>query len=213
MLSLSTDRALDVLCVGAHPDDVEIGCGGTLLTLAARGTTRFTALVLTGRDVREKESRLALEELAPGVTAHFAGLEDGLLPAQWSATKQAMEDLARTCRPDLVLAPRVDDAHQDHALVGQLVGTAWRDAVILHYEIPKWDGDVGAPNTFVPLPPDVARRKVDVLDACFGSQVERDWWDDETFFALMRLRGVECRSRYAEAFFSTKTVLDLGLAR
>lgn len=210
MLTLTADRPLDVLCVGAHPDDIEIGCGGTLLTLAARGTTRFTALVLTGTDVREKESRMALDELAPGVAAHFTHLEDGRLPAQWRETKEALETLAVQCRPDLVLAPRVDDAHQDHALIGQLVTTVWRDSLVLHYEVPKWDGDLSSPNTFVPIRDDLARRKVDVLNDCFASQVDRDWWDDETFLGLMRLRGVECRARYAEAFFCSKAMLDLG---
>ena len=90
MLTLTADEPLDVLCVGAHPDDIEIGCGGTLLTLAARGTTRFTAFVLTGAEVREKESRMALDELAPGVAAHFAHLQDGRLPAQWRETKDAL---------------------------------------------------------------------------------------------------------------------------
>ena len=209
MLSLTAEGPLEVLCLGAHPDDIEIGCGGTLLALAERGDITFTALVLTGDGLREQESRKALDELAPGVEAHFAHLDDGRLPAAWLETKEALEQLARTCRPQLVLAPRPDDAHQDHALVGRLVSTAWRDAVVLHYEVPKWDGDMAAPNTYVPLTSDLARRKVDVLNACFGSQVERDWWDDETFLGLMRLRGVECRSRYAEAFFSSKVVLGL----
>ena len=210
MLSLTIDQPLEVLCVGAHPDDIEIGCGATLLTLAGRGTARFTALVATGAGVRESESRKALEELAPGVEAHFAHLDDGHLPGQWRETKEALEELSTTCRPQLVLAPRVDDAHQDHALLGQLVGTVWRDAVVLHYEIPKWDGDLATPNTYVPLDPNLARRKVEVLNTCFGSQVERDWWDDETFLGLMRIRGVECRSHYAEAFHSSKVLLDLG---
>jgi LmbE family N-acetylglucosaminyl deacetylase len=210
MLSLGTTEPLDVLCIGAHPDDIEIGCGGTLLTLAERGTTRFTSLVLTGAQPREAESRKALDELAPGVEAHFAHLDDGRLPAQWRETKEALESLARDSRaPHLVLAPRRDDAHQDHALVGQLVTTVWRDSFVLHYEVPKWDGDLSSPTTFVPLTIDVARRKVDVLNACFSSQVERDWWDDETFLGLMRLRGVECRSRYAEAFFCPKVLLGL----
>lgn len=211
MLSLTTDQPLDVLCLGAHPDDIEIGCGGTLLTLAARGTTRFAALVLTGDDLREDESRKALDELAPGVEARFAHLDDGHLPAQWRRAKDALEDVARDSRPPhLVLAPRADDAHQDHALVGQLVGTVWRDAVVLHYEIVKWDGDLTTPNTYVPLTTERARRKVDVLNACFGSQVDRDWWDEETFFGLMRLRGVESRTRYAEGFHSSKVLLGLG---
>jgi LmbE family N-acetylglucosaminyl deacetylase len=211
MLALTVGQPLDVLCLGAHPDDIEIGCGGTIVTLADRGTTRFTSLVLTGDGLREDESRKALDELAPGIDMHFAHLEDGRLPAQWREAKDTLEALAGECPPPhLVLAPRPDDAHQDHALVGRLVSTAWRDAVVLHYEIPKWDGDMGAPNTFVPLTTDVARRKVEVLNACFGSQVERDWWDDETFLGLMRLRGVECRAHYAEAFYSSKVLLGLA---
>lgn len=210
MLPLRTDRALDVLCVGAHPDDIEIGCGGTLLALAMRPGTRFTSLVLTGNPAREQESTKALHRLAPGIETHFAGLVDGRLPAQWGQVKDALEQLAATCRPDLVLAPRADDAHQDHRLLGRLVGTVWRDSLVLHYEIPKWDGDMGTPTTYVPLGAEQAREKVAVLNDCFPSQVDRDWWDDETFFGLMRLRGVECRSRYAEAFFCPKTVLDLG---
>lgn len=210
MIAFTADQPLHVLCVGAHPDDIEIACGGTLLTLAARASTTFTAIVMTGDEVREKESRLALDLLAPGVTAHFAHLDDGRLPARWSEVKQALEDLARTCRPDLVLAPRRDDAHQDHALLGGLVGTVWRDAVVLHYEVAKWDGDMGSPTTYVALTDDVARRKVEVLDACFDSQLGRDWWDDEVFLGLMRLRGVECRSRYAEAFYCSKLLLGLA---
>lgn len=211
MLALTADRPLDVLCLGAHPDDIEIGCGGTLLALSERGTTRVAALVLTGDGLREEESRKALDELAPGIDAHFAHLDDGRLPGQWGQTKEALEEMAHEWHPPhLVLAPRADDAHQDHSLVGQLAGTAWRDAVVLHYEIPKWDGDLAPPNSYVPLTPDQARRKVDVLNACFGSQVERDWWDDETFLGLMRLRGIECRARYAEAFHSSKLVLGLG---
>lgn len=210
MLSLTTDRPLDVLCVGAHPDDIEIGCGGTLLGLAERPDTRFTAMVLSGSEPREQESTKALHRLAPGIETHFAGLVDGRLPGQWNQVKDVLEQLAMECRPDLVLAPRTDDAHQDHRLAGQLVSTVWRDALVLHYEIPKWDGDLGRPTTFVPVSPEHAQEKVEVLNACFPSQVDRDWWDDETFLGLMRLRGVECRSRYAEAFFCTKTVLDLG---
>ena len=210
MLTLTTDRALDVLCLGAHPDDIEIGCGGTLLGLTERPGTRFTCLVLTGSESREQESTKALHRLVPGIATHFAGLVDGRLPSQWNQVKDALEQLAVTCHPDLVFAPRSDDAHQDHRLVGRLVGTVWRDSMVLHYEIPKWDGDLGTPTTFVPVSPAHAREKVDVLNACFPSQLDRDWWDDETFLGLMRLRGIECRSRYAEAFFCSKTVLDLG---
>lgn len=211
MLALTpSTQSLHVLCVGAHPDDIEIGCGGSLLGLAERPATRFTSLVLTGDDLREQESTKALQQLAPGIETHFAHLIDGRLPAQWQETKDALERLAADCRPDVVFAPRTDDAHQDHRLVGQLVSTVWRDAVVLHYEIPKWDGDMGAPNTFLEVSVEHARTKVDVLNACFPSQVEREWWDDETFLGLMRLRGIECRSHYAEAFFCSKLLIDLG---
>lgn len=211
MLGLSPgDGPLQVLCLGAHPDDIEIGCGGTLLRLADRGA-EVTALVLTGEADRVAETTKAMGQLAPGARLVCAGLPDGRLPEHWGAVKQTLEDLAATCAPDLVLAPRTDDAHQDHRLVGSLVTTVWRDALVLHYEIPKWDGDLAAPTHFVPLTEEAARRKVDVLNECFPSQTGRDWWDDELFLGLMRMRGIECRSRYAEGFFATKVVLDLGV--
>jgi LmbE family N-acetylglucosaminyl deacetylase len=209
-LTPSTD-ALHVLCLGAHPDDIEIACGGTLLGLAERPATRFTSMVLTGADLREQESTKALQRLAPGVERHFAHLVDGRLPHQWQEAKDALERLGADCHPDIVFAPRTDDAHQDHRLVGQMASTVWRDAVILHYEIPKWDGDMGAPNTFVGVSVAHAREKVDVLNDCFPSQVDREWWDDETFLGLMRLRGIECRSHYAEAFFCSKMLLGLRI--
>lgn len=211
MLGLSPgDGPLQVLCLGAHPDDIEIGCGGTLLRLADRGA-EVTALVLTGEADRVAETTKAMGQLAPAARLVCAGLPDGRLPEHWGAVKQTLEDLAATCAPDLVLAPRTDDAHQDHRLVGSLVTTVWRDALVLHYEIPKWDGDLAAPTHFVPLTEEAARRKVDVLNECFPSQTGRDWWDDELFLGLMRMRGIECRSRYAEGFFATKVVLDLGV--
>lgn len=211
MLGLSPgDGPLQVLCLGAHPDDIEIGCGGTLLRLADRGA-EVTALVLTGEADRVAETTKAMGQLAPGARLVCAGLPDGRLPEHWGAVKQTLEDLAATCAPDLVLAPRTDDAHQDHRLVGSVVTTVWRDALVLHYEIPKWDGDLAAPTHFVPLTEEAARRKVDVLNECFPSQTGRDWWDDELFLGLMRMRGIECRSRYAEGFFATKVVLDLGV--
>ena len=111
--------------------------------------------------------------------------------------------------PTVVMAPRADDAHQDHRLLGQLVSTVWRDALVLHYEIPKWDGDFRSPNVYVRLTDGDARRKVELLHECFPSQAGRDWWDDEFFSGVLRLRGVESRSRYAEGFVTAKLVLDL----
>ena len=200
---------LDLLCVGAHPDDVEIGCGGTLLGLNGRPATTVTGLVLTGTVERRKEAEAALPEFFPGATVRVLDLPDGHLPAHWDAVKGALEDSARDLQPTVVLAPRADDAHQDHRLLGRLVSTVWRDALILHYEIPKWDGDFGSSNVYVRLTEEEARRKVELLHRCFPSQSGRDWWDDELFSGLMRLRGMECRSRYAEGFVSDKLVLDL----
>src|SRR3954467_15107505 len=112
------DGPLDVLCVGAHPDDVEIGCGGTLLRLSERSELNLTVAVLTGTQDRAAESAGALQELVPGVKTHFAGLPDGRLPTCWEAAKDYLEDLATHCRPQLVLTHRVDDAHQDHRTLG-----------------------------------------------------------------------------------------------
>jgi LmbE family N-acetylglucosaminyl deacetylase len=104
----------------------------------------------------------------------------------------------------------MDDAHQDHRLLGAMAPTVWRDALVLHYEIPKWDGDLGRSNCYVPISPELGQRKVSLLNKHYPSQQSRDWWDDETFFALMRIRGMERRSRYAEAFQTSKAVLSLG---
>lgn len=200
---------LDVLCVGAHPDDIEIGCGGTLLRLAARPDTSVTGLVLTGTPARREEAEAALPQFFPGAAVRVFDLPDGRLPAVWNAVKETLEDAARDLQPALVLAPQVDDAHQDHRLLGSLVTTVWRDALVLHYEIPKWDGDLRPPNLYVGLTEAEARRKVELLRHCFPSQSGRDWWDDEVFCGLMRLRGMESRSRYAEGFRSDKMLVDL----
>lgn len=204
------DGHLEVLCLGAHPDDVEIGCGGTLLRLAARDEVGVTVQVMTGAPDRVAESTRALGLFAPTGKAFFADLPDGRLPAYWGDVKRVLEDLAASApTPGLVLAPRVDDAHQDHRLLGRLAATVWRDALVLHYEIPKWDGDLIPPTHYVALSRREAVRKVEVLDESFPSQRGRDWWDEELFLGLMRLRGVECRSRYAEGFHVSKARLAL----
>ena len=202
-------RPLDVLCLGAHPDDIEIGCGGALLRLARREGLRLSGVVLTGTERRTDEARAAIDRFVPGAKLETFGLPDDRLPAYWNDTKEALEDVASRVQPDLVFAPRVDDAHQDHRLVGRLATTVWRNALVLHYEIPKWDGDLAAPTHFVGLTAEEARRKVQLLNECYPSQVDRDWWDDEFFLGLMRIRGVESRHQYAEGFFASKVLLDL----
>ncbi|PSL04725.1 LmbE family N-acetylglucosaminyl deacetylase [Haloactinopolyspora alba] len=206
---LPTAGELEILCLGAHPDDIEIGCGATLLTLAEARSVRANALVLTGEGERRDEGMKATGAFLPGaaVDVRVVGLPDGRLPAHWGEVKDALEAAGRDIQPDVVFAPRADDAHQDHRLLAELVPTVWRDALVLGYEIPKWDGDLGTATHYVPVSPETAQRKVRLLDECFGSQTGRDWWDEELFLGLLRLRGVECRSRYAEAFTVSKAVL------
>jgi LmbE family N-acetylglucosaminyl deacetylase len=165
--------------------------------------------VLTGSDVRRREAEAALPDFFPGARLSVVDLPDGRLPAHWAEVKGALEEFAATCDPAVIFAPRPDDAHQDHRLLGRLTSTVWRDSLILHYEIPKWDGDLTTPTHYVPTTPHHARTKMQLLNTSFPSQAQRDWWDDELFLGLMRLRGAEIRAPYAEGFQASKVTLGL----
>ena len=141
------------------------------------------------------------------VTLHTFDLPDGRLPAYWGEVKQRLEDLASGLELDLIFGPSLYDAHQDHRLLAELLPTVWRGHLALGYEIPKYDGDFGRPNIYVPMSEEIARSKVEMLSKAYQSQINRGWWDEETFLGLARLRGMECRSRYAEAFTSNKVTL------
>jgi LmbE family N-acetylglucosaminyl deacetylase len=208
-LDLPQDSPLSVLALGAHPDDIEIGAGGLLLSLAGR-LSRVRYVVMTGTAPRQAEARAAARAFIPDADLDLTLLDlpEGHLPAVWQDVKQAVESLARSETPDLVIAPSAADAHQDHRTVGEIVPTVFRDHLYLAYEIPKWDGDLGRPSVYYPLEDDIARRKVELLHKCYPSQHGRDWWDDEVFLGLARLRGMECRARYAEAFTCLKLVLS-----
>lgn len=202
------DGPVRLACLAAHPDDVEIGAGGFLLSLGADRPVSASFLTLTGTPAREDEARRAAEAFAPGAVCRFGRLTDGRLPGQWDAVKQTLHDFAADLpEPDIILAPHADDAHQDHRLVGGLARTVWRNALVLHYEIPKWDGDMQRPTHYVPVGVDAAERKADLLDECYPSQKAHDWWDRELFLGMMRVRGMECRSHYAEAFSIHKSIL------
>jgi LmbE family N-acetylglucosaminyl deacetylase len=215
-LETPTDRRLSLLAIGAHPDDIEIGAGGTLLSLArSQPGLLVHYLVLTGSTDRHHEARHAAEAFLPeaDLTVNLHQLPEGRLPAVWDQVKDTLEDVARSCSPDLIIAPSCDDAHQDHRTIGEIVPTVFRNGLYLAYEIPKWDGDFGRPSMYSPLSAEVAQRKVELLHKCFPSQQARDWWDDEVFLGLARLRGMECRAPYAEAFSCTKcTILPWGSA-
>ena len=212
MIALSPPPGpLNVLFLGAHPDDVEIGCGGTLLELAARGDTTVSTVVLTGTPERRREAEAAGPLFFPQATVTVFDLPESRLPEHWGAAKSALEDLSRLHQPDVLFVPRIEDAHQDHRLIGQLASTIWRNTLILHYEIPKWDADLVPPTHYVAVSEANARRKVELLNLSFPTQQHRDWWDDELFLGLMRLRGIETRTRYAEGFFAAKVLLRLDM--
>ena len=211
-LTTSRDRPLSVLALGAHPDDIELGAGGTLLSLAESPlAVRAHYVVLTGTPDRHTEARNAAAAFLPGVEVSTAlhGLPEGRLPAVWDQVKDILEETAKSCSPDLILAPSPGDRHQDHRTLAEIVPTVFRDHLYLAYEIPKWDGDLARPSTYIPLDADVLRRKIELLHKCFPSQRSRHWWDDEVFLGMARIRGMECHSRYAEAFTCTKAVVCL----
>ena len=213
-LSMSSHAPPSVLAVGAHPDDIEIGAGGTLLSLAeCHAGLRVQYIVLTGSADRQLEARGAAAAFLPGadLTVRMFDLPEGRLPAAWGRVKDTLEDVARSCTPDLIIAPSPDDAHQDHRTIGGIIPTVFRDQLYLGYEIPKWDGDLGRPSMYFPMAADTARRKVELLHKCFPSQQRRDWWDDEVFLGLARLRGMECRAPYAEAFTCAKSLIRCEL--
>ncbi|MEV6977540.1 PIG-L family deacetylase [Kitasatospora sp. NPDC093806] len=213
MIRLGAGRPERIVALGAHCDDIAIGAGGTLLTACrARPGLRVDALVLSGGGgEREQEEREALAAFCPDADLRLTVLKlpDGRLPAHWDEAKAAVEELRGRTEPQLVLAPRTEDAHQDHRGLAKLVTTAFRDHLVLGYEIVKWDADLGRPTAYQPLSAEVAEEKVRLLQEHYPSQRHRPWYDREAFLGLARIRGIECHARYAEAFAVTKLVLDL----
>jgi LmbE family N-acetylglucosaminyl deacetylase len=206
-------QGLHVLCIGAHCDDIEIGCGGALLSLQrSRPGSTFDWVVLSGSAERRSETSVAMRSLLkPAARGKllFGDFHDAELPAAYRELKKFFVGLRALRRPDVIFCHRRDDAHQDHRVVNEMTWGAFRDHLILEYEIPKWDGDLATPNVYVPLTAAQLRGKLTTLMKAFGSQRSREWFAPETFRGLMRLRGVECRARsgYAEGFFARKLVL------
>jgi LmbE family N-acetylglucosaminyl deacetylase len=212
-LALPSDRPVRCLVIGAHPDDIEIGAGGTILRLIAeRPDTALTWVVLSGDGERATEAEDSARTLAgQAVTVDVRLLDgrDGYLPyGEVAPLKEALAEVASS-EPDLVLVHRHDDAHQDHRLANELAWQLFRRATILEYEIPKWDGDLGRTNLYVTLDGTSADRKVEHILRAFPSQRARDWFTAETFRATLRLRGIESRSPsgLAEAFIARKVVI------
>jgi LmbE family N-acetylglucosaminyl deacetylase len=204
---------LSILCLGAHSDDIEIGCGATLLTLLDRGVVLDVHwCVLSGAEERSSEARASANDFiaaAERARVEVLPFRDGFFPQQGEAIKSWFETLKANATPDVILTHHQNDAHQDHREVSRLTWNTFRDHFILEYEIPKWDGDIGQPNVYVPVAADILQRKIELLIRHFGSQRSKHWFDAETFRGLARLRGMECRApgRYAEAFFGRKLTL------
>ncbi len=202
-----------VLCLGAHSDDIEIGCGGTLLWLAEKyPKTFFHWVVFSAPGPRREEALKAAELFTAGCEKEvdLKDFRDGFLPYNGGELKDSFERLKGEVNPDLILTPWRGDAHQDHRLLAELAWNTFRDHLIFEYEIPKYDGDLGHPNLFVPHTREVCEKKARSLMDIFQSQQSKRWFEPETFLSMMRLRGMECNSPsgYAEAFYCRKLVLQ-----
>jgi LmbE family N-acetylglucosaminyl deacetylase len=207
-----TDRPLRVLAVGSHADDIELGCGGTLLALADTGELDVTWVVFGAEGDREQEARSSAEAFLAAAsegTVIVESFRDGFFPYIGPIVKERFEKLKDEVAPDVIFTHTGADRHQDHRLVAELTWNTFRDHLILEYEIPKYDADLGQPNVYFPLDGATVDRKVTLLLEHFPSQRSRHWFTEDLFRSLMRLRGMEANSptRFAEAFQCRKLVL------
>ena len=216
MLELLMNRPdatpLRVLAFGAHSDDIEIGCSGTLLRLIEQGlVSELWWVVLTGSNERREEAQASAEAMLEGVPHRIllGGFNDGYFPYEGREIKSFFEEIKREFVPDLIFTHQRHDLHQDHRVTCELTWNTFRDHLILEYEIPKYDGDMGAPNLFVPLEQSLCTRKISHLFMHFHSQTAKPWFKRDLFSGLLRLRGMECQSptSFAEAFYCRKAVL------
>lgn len=212
MNSINFQRLDRILCIGAHADDIEIGCGGSILRLInLNPNLEVMWVVATCNAERAEEARDSARQFLGGAKSSQVRLwdfRDGFLPYQAQDVKEAFFALEQEFKPDLVFTHRLEDRHQDHRFLAELTWNTYRHHPILEYEIPKYEGDLGQPNLFVTLSQDEANRKMDLLLACFKSQLNKPWFQRQTFESLMRLRGLESKSpsKLAEGFTARKLV-------
>lgn len=212
-LNGAATRELQILCLGAHSDDIEIGCGGTILRLAQEHPNCvFHWVVFSAIDVREAEAIHAAAQFVPAGRLKGPLLKtfpDAFMPFMGAEVKRVFEELKQSVSPDMIFTHNRKDAHQDHRLLSELTANTFRDHLILEYEIPKYDGDMGQPSVFVPLDTETYQKKVRIIMDAFQSQHSKRWFQPDTFLSLMRLRGMECNapSGYAEAFYCRKLTL------
>lgn len=207
------DRPLTILCLGAHGDDIEIGCGGTLLKLLDKyDNVSCRWVVFSASAERKRECTVSAEvflERAQDKRLDVMPFRDGFMPFEGAKVKECFERLKTEISPDVVFTHYLNDRHQDHRLVSELTWNTFRDHLILEYEVPKYDGDFGQPNVFVPLDESDCQRKIELLLRCYQTQQLRQWFSADTFRAVLRLRGVEAgaESGFAEGFYGRKLVL------
>ena len=199
-----------ILCLGSHSDDIEIGCGGSILRLIQEDPyLRFYWVVLGAQGMREAEARTSAGAFLEGAShaeVVVKGFRDGFFPYHGGAVKEYFEELKKELTPDIIFTHYRHDLHQDHRLINELTWNTWRDHLILEYEIPKYDGDFGVPNFFIHLDESICDRKVELLMEHFQTQENKHWFSSDTFLSVLRLRGIESKSpgRYAEAFYGRK---------
>jgi LmbE family N-acetylglucosaminyl deacetylase len=209
---LAAGRPLSVMCLGAHSDDIEIGCGGTILRLLAEHPgTEVHWVVFAGEGLRAEEAARSASWFLAGAGRNEVVINqfrDGFFPYVGADIKRSFEALKKKVSPDLILTHYRQDLHQDHRLISELTWNTFRSHLILEYEIAKYDGDLGAPNFFVHLDDTVCRNKVDTILRVFDSQRDKSWFSEDTFYAMLRLRGLESNApeKYAEAFYCRKMV-------
>jgi LmbE family N-acetylglucosaminyl deacetylase len=212
-VKLTKHQGIKILCLGAHSDDIEIGCGGTILKLLENyEKIAFYWVVLSSDKIRAQEAQQSARAFlanAAEQTVIIKEFKDGFFPYIGDEIKHFFEVLKRDVNPDLIFTHFRSDLHQDHRLVSDLTWNTFRDHLILEYEIPKYDGDLGAPNIFFHLEDEICRIKIKNILACFKSQYGNQWFTEETFMAMLRLRGIESNSpfQYAEAFYCRKLVI------
>lgn len=214
MISLRSDQIGSILCIGAHSDDIEIGCGGTILKLLRqRPDIDIRWVVLSADETRAAEAHEAANRFLEGVSSSrvdVMSFSDAHFPyTDAAALKCFFGELSREVRPDLIFTHRREDQHQDHRFVAELTWQHFRNHLILEYEIPKYEGDLGQPSLFVPLTAEIAEAKIDLITLSFASQHDKPWFDTATLQAMLRIRGIECQSPsgLAEAFHCRKLVL------
>lgn len=207
-IQFDKSTSLRVLCLGAHCDDVEIGAGGTILKLIEEyKIEEITWVVFSSNEVRKNEATLSANKFLSKITNKniiIKDFRDGFLPFHAIEVKEFFEELKMSCNPDIIFTHYRNDGHQDHRFINNLTWNTWRNHLILEYEIPKYDGDLGNPNLYVELSDDYINKRNQIILETFTSQSNKHWFDDAAFKALARIRGMESATLFAEAFYSRK---------